>query len=144
MLHCHYFAKGLPLSYPLPEPELTLKKTKIIYLLAEIGGMGGGGMATLLSEVLEDDPDDSEVAEDVDEEGVIRLLASAGAIGPPTRPEDDSATSTRLPKIKCQEIFSCFGLKFFHSTRYMILMSEILKFSGHFNSSIEFMHHNSS
>ena len=106
-------------------------------------------MAALLSEVFEDDPEtelppDSEVAEDVDEEGVIRLLASAGAIGPPTRPEDDSATSTRLPKIKCQEIFSCFGLKFFHSTRHMILISEILKFSGHFNSSIEFMHHNSS
>ena len=79
--------------------------------------MGGGGIAALLSEVLEDDPDDpdSEVADDVDEEGVIRLLApvgaGAGAVGPPI-PEDDSATSTRLPKIKCQEINSCFGLKF--------------------------------
>ena len=75
-------------------------------------------MAALLSEVFEDDPEtelppDSEVAEDVDEEGVIRLLApdGAGAVGPP-RPEVDSATSTRLPKIKCQEIISCFGLKF--------------------------------
>ena len=82
----------------------TIEKTNSD-LLAEIGGMGGGGMAALLSEVFEDDPDDpddSEVAEDVDEEGVIRLLApdGAGAIGPPTRPEDDSATSTRLPKIK--------------------------------------------
>ena len=107
-------------------------------------------MAALLSEVFEDDPEtelppDPDVAEDVDEEGVIRLLApdGAGAVGPP-RPEVDSATSTRLPKIKCQEIISCFGLKFFHSTRHMILISEILKFSGHFNSSIEFMHHNSS
>ena len=82
-------------------------KKKIIYLLAEIGGMGGGGMAALLSEVFEDDPEaelppDSDVAEDVDENGVIRLLVSAaGAIGPAgPGQEDDSATSTRLPKMK--------------------------------------------